>query len=85
MAHEPNPTPHAGEYRFRFRDEEIRVIVYRDVIAVPSDGWSGEHYGPSISEEWLLTQPPHRIPGWGERRRALASAIRQALELHHGL
>lgn len=70
------------EHRYRWNGDEIRVIVAGDVLALPYEGWSGENYGSSITEEWLLHEA--RLPGPAGRRRALARCLVMALDEHHG-
>lgn len=85
LAH-AHTTARGAEYRYRMKtrcsDDVIRVVIWQDVIALPSAGWAGEHFGPSISVDWLLTQA--KLPGPKRRREQLARAIVMALDEHHG-
>lgn len=61
----------------------IRVVIYDDVIALPSEGWAHCGFGQSISVDWLLHSANHRLPGSKRRRVALARVIAEALWDHH--
>ena len=72
-----------NSYEFSWSGELFRVVVAGDVVALPSEHWSGSGYGQEISEDWLLHsgELPKRGP---TRRRILAYMIRRGLAEHYG-
>lgn len=69
------------DYRFTWDGDEIRVVIWEDVIALPGEGWSLGGFGSSIDTHWLLGNG--KLPGSARRKRALAEAIVAALRTHH--
>ncbi len=70
-----------NEYRFRWRGDEIRVVVAGDVLALPDERWSMGNFGTSISVEWLLHSG--KLPGSKLHREGLAACLVRALAEHH--
>lgn len=71
----------AGEYRFRWNGDVIRVVVAGDVLALPDEQWSMGNFGAQITEEWLHHEG--RLPGTKARRAVLANCLVRALDTHH--
>lgn len=61
----------------------IRVLIFDDTIALPSEGWAHDGFGLSISVDWLLHSARHPLPGSKARRVALARVVVTALWGHH--
>lgn len=71
-----------SDLRITVDGEIFRVVVVRDVLALPDHGWSRGSFGSSIDAAWLLAEG--RLPGPKPLRQRLARALVRALDVHHG-
>lgn len=71
-----------SEFRYSVDGFEVRIVVARDVVALPDDRWSMGGFGPSISLEWMLGEA--KLPGRTKKEREiLARCVIRALAEHH--
>lgn len=71
-----------SDLRITVDGETFRVVVVRDVLALPDHGWSRGSFGNSIDAAWLMAEG--RLPGAKPLRQRLARALVCALNVHHG-